>query len=99
MERDDTPGSAPPGRVSERDRDYMRRLGEWERENDEIATREHLALSLEERLLVSWKLQQQLGHTLHEEPYDNWPELFYERARRLGLIRKRPGDAPGDATP
>jgi hypothetical protein len=69
-------------RVSEHDRDYFRRLGEWEAENAEIEAR-----TMNERLAHSWKLTRELGHLVHD-PDDPWPANFYQRARELGLPRE-----------
>jgi hypothetical protein len=74
-------------RVSEHDRDYFRRLGEWEAENAEIARHEHAARTMNERLAHSWKLTRELGHLAHD-PDDPWPANFYQRARELGLLRE-----------
>jgi hypothetical protein len=76
-----------PVKVSERDREYMRRLGEFERENEADALREHLALSLIDRLYRSANLSEQWAGYLHDDRETEAPEEFYERARRLGLYR------------
>ena len=75
----------PRRRVSDHDRDYFRRLGEWERENDEIATAAHLALPMLERLNVSWRMYQELGASLHPDDDDGAAEAFYARAKERGL--------------
>ena len=74
-----------PKRASEHDRDYFRRLGEWERENDELATAAHLALPILERINVAWRMWQELGPFVMPEPDDGANEAFYARARELGL--------------
>ncbi len=79
-------GALKPPQVSERDRDYFRRLGEWERENRSQRLRDHLALSIETRIRESWAISRQVGAHL-KLSVDDGAERFYERARRLGLIR------------
>ena len=74
-----------PKRASEHDRDYFRRLGEWERENDELATAAHLALPMLERINVAWRMWQELGPFVMPEPDDGANEAFYARARERGL--------------
>jgi len=72
--------------VTDRDRDYFRRLGEWERENRDSRLREHLALPIEKRIRESWTMSRQVApHIRHA--IDDGAERFYERARKLGLIR------------
>ena len=74
--------------ASERDRDYMRRWGEWKRESHELARARHLALPMWERLVISAYITQQNQHlATWELRTDDQPELFYERAKRLGLYR------------
>ena len=72
-----------PKTASDHDRDYFRRLGEFERANDEDARREHFALSLDERLLVSAMITARTPY----QAFDEHPEELYERARHLGLYR------------
>ncbi len=86
-------------RASEKDRDYFRRLGEWERENAEEDLRRHLALPLSERLARSQRMMIEWGPYLRNTDNDDHPEEFYARARRLGLIRSAPAEQrnAGDA--
>jgi len=80
---------APPvvEQASAQDHERMRSLGRWKHESHAEAQREHLALPLAERLLVS------LTWSISELPDWKWshngpgPAEFYERARRLGLYR------------
>lgn len=74
----------PP--VTDADRDWFRRLGEWERANEALAAAEHEARTKEERLAYSWKLTREFGHLVHD-PDDPWPAIFYQRARELGHLR------------
>jgi hypothetical protein len=80
--------TTPPAVASERDREYMRRWGEWKRESHEQARARHLALPMSERLVISAYITRQNQHlstwALRD---DDRPELFYERAKRLGLYR------------
>jgi hypothetical protein len=71
--------------VTEQDRGYFRRLGEWERANHERAFAEHMALTLEQRLARSWEMTRDLAPFLNKDPEDRWPAEFYERARKLGF--------------
>jgi hypothetical protein len=73
--------------VSERDREYFRRIGEFKAESHAEATREHLKLSLDERLARSWALY--LAHKDEAQVVrrDDDPSPFYERARALGMYR------------
>ena len=75
-------------RATDADRDYFRRLGEWEAENDRLATEQHLALSIPERLAVAWRLWLEVGHTLHPDvEEDNFAQIFNARAKERGLYR------------
>jgi len=71
--------------VTQRDRDYMRRLGEFKAGAHAQAQDEHLALGVDERLERSMLLFRQFA--IHERTgaTDDGPIQFYERARRLGL--------------
>jgi hypothetical protein len=74
--------------VSEKDREYFRRLGEWEAENERMEQAAHDARTLEERLIWSEGLTRRLGRTLHAIPGDdNGTAAMKERAIRLGLYR------------
>ena len=72
--------------VSEKDRDYMRRLGKFmdEVKADELA--EHRALPVNERLARSEALAKRARH---DKPSRDEKDLaaFYRRARELGLAR------------
>jgi hypothetical protein len=72
--------------VSERDREYLRRLGDYKAESHAEALQRHRCLSLAERLRRSWALSQQL----REHGTTRWddPSPLYDRARALGLYRE-----------
>jgi hypothetical protein len=71
--------------VSENDRAYMKRLGEYKAAAHREALEAHLALSLEERLERSWQLYELFRDQGSEtERGDDALEL-YAKARRLGL--------------
>ena len=74
-------------RVSDRDREYMRRLGEAEAEAHAERRAEHLALDLDERLRRSMALMEQFWRRANHEARHDDPIPFYDRARRLGLYR------------
>ncbi len=74
-----------PMAVSERDRDYMRRLGELKARAHADALAAHLALPLAERLAKSVALMNRFLSTTG--PRHDDPSPFYDRARRLGLYR------------
>lgn len=71
--------------VSERDRDYMRRLGAFQADGHAQATAAHLARSPAERLAASLALMLRYLSTTPARRDD--PAPFYDRARRLGLYR------------
>ncbi len=72
-------------RVTDADRDYFRRLGEFERENHEARQRYLDGLGLEERLRRSIRRTLAGKPYARKEPED--PGAIYERAKRLGLYR------------
>lgn len=72
--------------VSERDRAYMRRIGEAKAESHAEAAATQRALTLAERLRRSWALYLACRSTIRDERDDD-PSPFYERARALGLYR------------
>jgi hypothetical protein len=74
-------------RVSERDREYMRRLGEAEAEAHAERLAEHLALDVAERLRRSMALARRFWRTANVASRHDDPTAFYDRARRLGLYR------------
>lgn len=69
--------------ISHEDAAYMQRIGEIKRQSHKDASREHLALSLEERLRRSWELSVASGAT--KATRDDDPTPFYDLARSLGL--------------
>ncbi len=83
---------APAGRrydpevaVTDHDRDYMRRLGEFQAAGHAAATAAHLAKSVAERLAASVALMQR-SLSSNRSRHDD-PTPLYDRARRLGLYR------------
>jgi len=72
-------------RVSEQDRDYMRRLGEYKQASHRETLREHLALSVEKRLEWSWEFAELCRDNLRNEVAENGAIELYARARRLGI--------------
>jgi hypothetical protein len=71
--------------VSEREQQYMHRIGVLKAGSHEEARTQHRSLPLDERLRQSWRLFLSLrpAANLHNRHDD--PSPFYERARRLGL--------------
>jgi hypothetical protein len=84
----DTTDAPSPERVSEHDREYMRRIGRWKHESHALALAQHLALSGTERLVtsVAWT-RANTGLPTWRLRTDDCPERFYERAKELGLYR------------
>lgn len=77
-------------KVTEADRDYMRRLGAFMEEANEESTREHCSLRGPERLARSEKLSEWgREHANVGDRSDDEPWKLFERARELGLIRER----------
>jgi hypothetical protein len=74
-------------RVSQADRDYMRRLGEFENDAHAQRLREHLAQDVSERLRRSMALYLQFRGSANPHDRVDDPSPFYERAHRLGLYR------------
>jgi hypothetical protein len=72
-------------KASERDKAYIRRLGEIQDEANEAWRREWAGKPLHERLEGSFSLARRSSKDVRDEAEE--PEKFYERARRLGLIR------------
>jgi hypothetical protein len=70
---------------SERDRQYMQRIGRYKAESHEQASQEHRALPLEERLLRSWLLFMAGRDSASLDPRDDDPARSYAIARAKGL--------------
>lgn len=76
-------------KASERDREYMRRLGRYVEEANEAARAEWLKLSGTERIARSealsrhYRTRERVEAALAKDD----PSPLYERARRLGLLR------------
>ncbi|MBX3028163.1 hypothetical protein KF840_25015 [bacterium] len=71
--------------VSDRDREYMRRIGAYKELSHREAQAEHLAASLDERLRRSWRLSQRYRRRGRRDDAADDPTPFYARARELGL--------------
>ena len=71
--------------ANDRERDYMRRLGEFKARAHAEASAAHQALPLEQRLARSVALMVRFLPTAR--PSHDDPAPFYQRARRLGLYR------------
>lgn len=74
-------------RVSDREREYMRRIGEYKEASHREAQERHLALPIEERLKRSWALYLAGRSTASLDRRDDDPSPFYERAKALGLYK------------
>ncbi|MFN0094451.1 MAG: hypothetical protein ACKVVT_06695 [Dehalococcoidia bacterium] len=72
-------------KATQRDRDYFRRLGEFEREGREEWRAWWRALPLHERLERS--AARRFGEPVSERRDPEEPERIYERAKRLGIYR------------
>jgi hypothetical protein len=72
-------------KVSDREREYMRRIGEYKEASHRDATERHLALPIEERLARSWDLYLAGRAEASPDLRDDDPTPFYDRARALGL--------------
>jgi len=73
--------------VSDKDREYMRRIGVYKALSHREAQADHLAASLDERFRRSWRLYRRYRHRVRRgDPTDD-PAPFYERARELGLYK------------
>lgn len=73
--------------ASDRDREYMRRLGEYKAESHRDAQARHLALTLSERLERSWQLYLEGREHAALDRRDDDPSPFYAKARKLGLYK------------
>jgi hypothetical protein len=73
--------------VSDKDREYMRRLGAYKALSHREAHAEHLATPLNERFRRSWRLYERYHHRVRHESHDD-PTPFYDRARELGLYER-----------
>jgi hypothetical protein len=74
-------------RASEKDRDYFRRLGEWEAENERQAWLVHEALSLDERLARSSLISTRVSGRVRRAVLHDDPASFYRQAASSGLYR------------
>jgi hypothetical protein len=72
-------------KASERDKAYIRRLGQYELEGRIEWMRYLMSLTIDERLRRSFERTQMGTPYSRREPDD--PSAIYERARRLGLYR------------
>ena len=72
--------------VSERDREFMRRIGEYKTASHADALAEHRQHSIADRLRLSWEFY--LRHrSAAPTGFGDDPTAFYDRARALGLYR------------
>jgi hypothetical protein len=71
--------------VTDRERDYLRRIGEIKAALPEDERAARLALPVAERIARSWALY--LAYRESLPPRDDNPFSLYERARALGLYR------------
>ena len=78
--------TAPIRRVSEKDREYMRRLGEFEAENERDDEAAHRARTMDERLAYSWALTRRLGAAIRRPEDNDASAILYARARERGLL-------------
>jgi hypothetical protein len=76
-------------RASDWDREYMRRIGRYKEESHAQALAAHMALPPSERLLRIVTLMLQGSYFDAPVAEEDDPSPFYERARRLGLIKAR----------
>jgi len=76
------------GKVSDWDREYMRRIGRYKHESNEETRRIHLAMPGADRLIAARSLRGRFVtvEALERSMSSDNPGAFYERARRLGLI-------------
>lgn len=77
----------PKPRVSDWDREYFRRIGEFERQNAEDELRRHLELTLIERIHASERMSKRWFRFARDDSALDRPEVFYDRARQLGLYK------------
>jgi hypothetical protein len=74
--------------VSERDRGFFSRVGDFKASSHALTASEHLALPLAERLSRSWQLFESFPQGAGASRRDADPAAFYERARALGFYRR-----------
>jgi hypothetical protein len=82
---DRTEMTAP--RVSERDREYFRRLGQWKRDVNAEALRKHLALSAQERLRRAELLFRESRGWANPQYKEREPRSIFDLAKERGLYR------------
>ena len=73
--------------VSVADRDYMRRLGEFEASGDADKAQAHRARPLSERLALSASFCRRFRKAANLQARQDDPSPFYDRARQLGFYR------------
>lgn len=74
--------------ISEKDRSYLAQIGAYKQASHEADASEHQALSLAERLALSWALFEAYADSTSAPRDDSGPLAFYARARALGLLRR-----------
>jgi len=73
--------------VSDRDREYMRRIGAYKAESHRDAQARHLALPIADRLERSWQLYLEGREHAALDRRDDDPSRFYAKARERGLYK------------
>jgi len=79
---------------SEREREYLSRIGRLKAASHADALAAHLRLSLDERLQRSWELYERFRDARPDDTRPDegrareTPRAFYDRARALGLYRE-----------
>jgi hypothetical protein len=73
--------------VSDRDREYMRRIGAYKAESHRDAQARHLALPIADRLERSWQLYLEGREHAALDRRDDDPSFFYAKARERGLYK------------
>lgn len=78
----------PPKHATEREKEHMRRIGQYVAEANEERLRLHLALPMRERLAASLALSQRFRSdaAIQEHLQHDDPSPLYDRARKLGLV-------------
>lgn len=74
--------------VSDRERDYMRRVGEIKQGSHDDALARHRALPIAERVRRGSALHRATRASARLEARSDDPSPFYVRARALGLYRR-----------
>ena len=82
------PAHKPFRTITEKDREYMRRLGEFKAETNADRLRQHLARSGRERLAISERMSRRgFGYANIAKRSPDEPWKLHERARELGIYK------------